>query len=433
MAGYWTGKREISLKWTGATPRVSIINKAVPPLHKDVDFSLFWQVWDRLVEQYLDSEKINSEKMVYGAIQGMTAALGDPYTVFLPPQQQTESRQELAGTFGGVGIQLGYKNNKLAVIAPLDGTPAAKAGVEAGDIIIHIKDADKGINVNTEGMSLPDAVSAIRGEKGKPVNLTLLRGAKDPFEVTLVRDVILVKSVTVEFIKVPKISNASDVSKALESISASDTSGTFDTFDTSGVIAYVRLSHFGDRTASEWNDVVGKIIKESNLPNVKLDGMVLDLRNDPGGYLDSAVKITSEFFKDGIVVEQKGKVSSRFFQVERPGRLLDIPLTVLVNGGSASASEIVSGAIQARGRGKLVGVNTFGKGTVQDAQELPGGAGIHITTARWLLPNGAWIHEQGLKPDVEVEYDKNQSEGKKWDNQVTTAIKELLSLERPER
>jgi carboxyl-terminal processing protease len=156
--------------------------------------------------------------------------------------------------------------------------------------------------------------------------------------------------------------------------------------------------------------------------------MILDLRNDPGGYLDAAVKIASEFFKDGIIVEQKGKVSSRFFQVEKPGRLLDIPLVVLVNGGSASASEIVSGAIQARGRGKLVGVNTFGKGTVQDAQELPGGAGIHITTARWLLPNGAWIHEQGLKPDVEVEYDQEASKDQKWDNQVTVAIQELLSF-----
>lgn len=428
MAGYWAGKREITLKWAGTTPRVSIINKAVPPRHNDVDFTLFWQVWDRLEEQYLDSEKINSEKMVYGAIQGMTAALGDPYTVFLPPQQQTESRQELAGTFGGVGIQLGYKNNKLAVIAPLDGTPAAKAGIEAGDIIIHIKDADKGINVNTEGMSLPDAVSAIRGEKGKPVNLTLLRGAKDPFEVTLIRDVILVKSVTVEWIEVPQVAQVSQVPQAEDTSGQTcGTRGTFGTRDTCSLVAYVRLSHFGDRTASEWNDVVGKIIKESNLPNVKLDGMVLDLRNDPGGYLDAAVKIASEFFKDGIIVEQKGKVSSRFFQVEKPGRLLDIPLTVLVNGGSASASEIVSGAIQARGRGKLVGANTFGKGTVQDAQELPGGAGIHITTARWLLPNGAWIHEQGLKPDIEVEYNKDQSEGKKWDNQVIKALEELLN------
>lgn len=407
--GYWAGKREITLQWVGFKPTVSVLNRAVPPEHKDVDFALFWEAWNRLEQQYLDPEKLNHEKMVYGAISGMTAALGDPYTVFLPPQQQTEMKQELSGTFGGVGIQLGYKNNKLAVIAPVDGSPAAKAGVEAGDIIIHIKDTDKGINVNTEGMSLPDAVSAIRGEKGKSVILTLLRGEKEPFEVTLVRDVILVKSVTVEFSKVPL---DQEVAKAPES---------------GEMFAYVRLSHFGDQTISEWDDVVGKIIKKSSVQGVKLDGMVLDLRNDPGGYLDAAVHIASDFFKDGVIVEQKGKVSSKFFRVETPGRLLDLPLVVLVNQGSASASEIVSGAIQSRGRGKLVGANTFGKGTVQDAQDLPGGAGIHITTARWLLPNGDWIHEKGLKPDVEVEYDKEQSDGKKWDNQVIKAASELLS------
>lgn len=407
MAGYWAGKREIALR-------------AIPLEHQDVDFSLFWQVWDRLEQQYLDSDKINHEKMVYGAIAGMTAALGDPYTMFLPPQQQTESKQELSGTFGGVGIQLGYKNGKLAVIAALDGTPAQKAGIEPGDLIIRIKDPDKKVNVSTEGMNLADAVSAIRGEKGKPVILTLLRGEKDPFEVSLVRDVILVKSVTVEFAKIIPDPDASESASTLESDSSKLTgSGEY--------IAFVRLSHFGDRTISEWDDAVGKIIKESNLPNIKLRGMILDLRNDPGGYLDAAVHVGSEFFRDGVVVEQKGKVSSRFFQVEKPGRLLDLPLVVLVNQGSASASEIVSGAIQARGRGKLVGANTFGKGTVQDAQELPGGAGLHITTARWLLPNGDWIHEKGLKPDVDVEYDKAQSDGKKWDNQIQEAVKLLIS------
>lgn len=407
--GYWAGKREISLQWEHNKPALAIINRAIPPEHKDINFSLFWEVWDRLEQQYLDSEKLDHKKMIYGAIQGMTAALGDPYTVFLPPQQQTESKQELAGTFGGVGIQLGYKNQKLAVIAPLDESPAAKAGVESGDFILHIKDIDRGVNVNTEGMSLPDAVTAIRGEKGKPVILTLLRGDKDPFEVTLVRDVILVKSVTVEFAAVPF---DQEVTRQP---------------DAGDMIAYVRLSHFGDQTVPEWNDAIEKIIKKSNVSGAKLDGMVLDLRNDPGGYLDAAVHVGSEFFKDGVVVEQKGKVSSRFFRVEKPGRLLDIPLVVLVNQGSASASEIVAGAIQARGRGKLVGANSFGKGTVQDAQELPGGAGIHITTARWLLPNGDWIHEKGLKPDVDVEYDKEGSDGKKWDNQVTAAVNELLS------
>lgn len=160
---------------------------------------------------------------------------------------------------------------------------------------------------------------------------------------------------------------------------------------------------------------------------MQVKGMVLDMRNNPGGYLDAAVAISSEFFLDGTVVEQKGKSSSHPFTVEKSGRLASLPLAVLVNGGSASASEIVAGAIQARSRGKLVGEQTFGKGTVQDAQELKGGAGLHITTARWLLPNGNWIHEEGLKPDIEVAYDEEASKDQKYDNQVAKAMETLTN------
>lgn len=407
--GWWFGQREVALKWQRYQPEVVIVNKAVPPQRRDVDFSLFWEVWSALEREYLDNEDFDKEKLIYGAISGMTSALGDPYTVFLPPVEQEEAKADLAGTFEGVGIQLGYKDNRLAVIAPLDGTPAKAAGVEPGDLILSIKDSAKSVDTDTEGMTLPQAVEIIRGPRGSAVVLTLFRPAKnppqgeaEPFEVTLRRDTILVKSATVEMVPVAGDENQQ--------------------------IAYVRMSRFGDRTMVEWNEVAEQVIKADN-PGAKVVGMVLDLRNNPGGYLEAAVKVASEFFADGIVVEQKGKRTSKQFTVDTPGRLTSLPLVVLVNQGSASASEIVAGAIQARERGKLVGTNTFGKGTVQDAQELRQGAGLHVTVARWLLPNGNWIHEEGLKPDIEVEFDRDGNEGEKWDNQVKMAFEILTGGE----
>lgn len=393
------------MKWQSYKPEVLIVNKAVPPENKDLNFNLFWEVWNKLEREYLDEGLIDKQKMFYGAISGMTASLGDPYTVFLPPKKQEESREELAGEFGGVGIQLGFKDDRLVVIAPLDDTPAKSAGILAGDFILRIKDDKKGIDRDTEGITLPDAVEIIRGPKGDPVILTIGRANQKPFEVTLKRDTILVKSVEIEFTDWP-IDGDNQAEKR--------------------TVAVVRMSRFGDRTVSEWNQAVEKIIKAANDKNDNFGGLVLDVRNNPGGYLEAAIAISSEFFRDGTVVEQKGKQSSQPYAVNKKGRLADIPVVVLINKGSASASEIVSGAIQARGRGKLVGVNSFGKGTVQDAMELSGGAGLHITTARWLLPNGNWIHDEGLKPDVEVDYDQELSKDQKWDNQVVKALEVLL-------
>lgn len=399
------GQREIAVKWQSFKPEVLIVNKAVPPENKDINFNLFWEVWNKLEKEYLDDGSIDKQKMFYGAISGMTAALGDPYTVFLPPKKQEESREELAGEFGGVGIQLGFKSERLVVIAPLDDTPAKLAGILAGDFILRIKDSKKGIDRDTEGITLPEAVEIIRGPKGEPVILTIGREGQKPFEVSLKRDTILVKSVEVDFVDWP-----------LEG----------DNLGEKKTIAIVRMSRFGDRTVSEWNQAVDKIIKTANDKKDNFGGMILDVRNNPGGYLEAAIAISSEFFRDGTVVEQKGKQNSQPYAVTKKGRLVDIPVTVLINKGSASASEIVSGAIQARGRGKLVGVNSFGKGTVQDAMELSGGAGLHITTARWLLPNGNWIHDEGLKPDVEIDYDQDASKDQKWDNQMKKAMEVLV-------
>lgn len=428
--GWWFGQREVALLWSRYKPEIVVVNKAVPPKHQDVDFSLFWDVWDRLERDYLDSSVIKPDQMVYGAIQGMTQSLGDPYTVFLPPAKQEEAKADLAGEFEGIGIQLGYKKERLAVIAPLDGSPAKTAGLQSGDYILHVTDPQKEKDLDTEGMSLPEAVDVIRGPAGTPVTLTIFREngdsdtqgkAQKPFDVTITREKIQVKSVTVEFI------GKGTTGEELQSndLITCDTRVTSDTCVT--LVAYIRLSRFGDQTNAEWIKAVEQIIKKRNQRNTTLVGVILDLRNNPGGYLESAVTVASEFFTNGKVVEQKGKSSSHSFDVTKPGRLTDIPLVVLVNEGSASASEIVAGAIQARERGKLVGTHTFGKGTVQDAQDLRGGAGIHITTSRWLLPNGNWIHDEGLAPDVEVEYDEEASKDQKWDNQVKKAVGVLVN------
>ena len=406
--GWWFGQREVVLLWSRYKPEIAVVNKAVPPKHQDVDFSLFWDVWDRLERDYLDSSVIKQDQMVYGAIAGMTQSLGDPYTVFLPPAKQEEAKADLAGEFEGIGIQLGYKKERLAVIAPLDGSPAKAAGLQAGDFILHIVDPQKGEDLDTEGMTLPEAVDLIRGPAGTSITLTMFREngdadtqekAQKPFDVVITRDKIKVKSVTVEFIG--------------EGAAGRE-------------VAYVRLSRFGDQTNAEWTQTVEQVIKKSNQRGATLAGVILDLRNNPGGYLESAVTVGSEFFTDGKIVEQKGKSQSHSYDVTKPGRLTEVPLVVLFNEGSASASEIVAGAIQARNRGKLVGTHTFGKGTVQDAQDLRGGAGIHITTSRWLLPNGNWIHDEGLKPDIELEYDEDASRDQKWVNQVTAAAEILM-------
>lgn len=343
----------------------------VPAKHDSVDFSIFWQAWDVLEEEFHEPEKMNPEKMVDGAIGGMVASLGDPYTTYLPPEDKVRSGQDLAGAFFGVGIELGYVEGVLAVMSPLDGSPAAKADIQAGDLIIKVKDEAKKIDESTSGWSLTHAVDIIRGPKGTPVVLTLMRKGKsaEPFEVTLIRDEIVVKSVELKFIE-----------------------------NGGKKVAHIKLSRFGERTQAEWLSAVEQIQKERK--NIK--GIVLDLRNDPGGFFDEAINIASDFIPSGVVVSQKGRFTSKEYSSNGSARLKDIPLVVLVNGGSASASEIVAGALKDRLGVKLVGQKTFGKGTVQDRKELRNGGGIHVTIARWMLPSGQWIHEQGIPVDVTI-------------------------------
>jgi len=372
-SGYWLGQRKVQVELRSYKPVIKI-ERTVPDRHQNVDFALFWDVWDKLENSYVDKGVIEPSKMVYGAISGMVASLGDPYTVFLPPEAQQQSREDLSGSFGGVGIQLGYKNSQLAVVAPLSGTPAEKEGVKPGDFIIHIKDERKGIDKDTVGISLPEAVTDIRGPSGTKVILTLVReGVEKPFEVALARSEIVVKSVEVSFVD---------------------------------NVAHLKLLRFGERTYQEWDEAVAQILKFKS-QRQDFAGIVLDLRNNPGGFLQGAIYMASEFVPSGVIVKQEESRNggTESFSVDRKGKLLSDPLVILVNKGSASASEILAGALLEKGRGQVVGEKTFGKGTIQEAEELTGGSGLHITVAKWLLPSGKAIDKEGITPSVEVVMD----------------------------
>ncbi len=322
------------------------------------NFSLFWNVWNDVHQKY--AGKINDQQLVYGAISGMVNGLGDPYTVFMNPSDAKQFSQDIQGQFYGIGVEIGVQNSTLVVISPLDGSPAQKAGIKAGDTIVKINGQD------VSNMTLDQAVAAIRGQKGTTVKLTILpKGASSTSDVSIVRGLIEVKSVNWS------IKN--------------------------GNIGYVRISQFSDDTVSLMQQALNSFKKQ----NVK--GVILDLRDNPGGYLTGAQDVASMFISKGIVVSEKdkqGQVTSLF----ATGNVIlpQTPLVVLVNGGSASAAEIVSGAIQDDKRGTLVGEKTFGKGSVQDVLDLVGGSSLKVTIAHWLTPKGHMIDKKGIEPDVIV-------------------------------
>lgn len=391
VVGFRVGNGENVLPLSNLPASARLINTSKPNVFEKVDFAHFWEVWTRLEQAYYDPKKLDAQKMLDGAIAGMTSSLGDPYTMYLPKAEQKRTSDDLQGEFDGVGIQLGYKNQTLVVVAPLKGLPAEAAGVKAGDYILHITDKAKNVDKDTSGMSLPEAVSFIRGPKGTEIILTFLREGGKPEEKTLKRDTIVVPSVDLSY----KEKNGKK-------------------------IAILKLSQFGGNTEEEWRKAVNEIVAQ----NGAVKGMVLDLRNNPGGFLQEAVSIGSEFIKTGLIVSQEGRVQRIPYYANGNGLLSSMPVNVLINKGSASASEIVAGALRDRRGAKLIGENSFGKGTVQDAIELPDGTGLHVTVAKWLTPNGTWVHEKGLKPDIEIKIDPNASD-QTQDLQLDAALTEL--------
>lgn len=391
--GYLTGVKGFRAQAT-EFPKVTI-SRELPPDKQDVDFALFWKVWDTLHERYYDKSKLVPAKLVNGAIRGMVAAVEDPYTVFLPPSENKVIQEDLQGNFEGVGIQIGFKGTQLAVIAPLPDSPAEEAGIEAGDYIIGIKDEARGIDRGTVGITLPEAVEAIRGRAGTKVTLLLLReGVDEPIDVEITRKSINVPSVVLELVDDPS--------------------------EGPGRIAHIKVLKFSGETFGEWEDAVSTILRNSDV-----DGIVLDVRNNPGGFLQGSVDLASEFLDKGnvVTIEEHGDGERSEYKVERVGRLRNRKVVVLINEGSASASEILAGALKDNKNFSLVGETSFGKGTIQEPQQINGGSGLHITIARWLTPKGTWVNEKGLTPDIEVVDNPDTEE----DEQLKRAIEALSS------
>ncbi len=381
---------------------------------KGIDFSLFWDVWQRLSDRYIDKKALDTQKMFYGAISGMVASLNDPYTLFLPPKENKEAKDDLGGLFEGIGAQLGMKDKRIIIMAPLPGTPAEQAGLRAGDWILKVDGED------TLTWTLPQAVSHIRGTKGTAVTLSILHEKDNkPKDIRIVRDQIHVASVEWKKENLRCTSGNGSSNCTLVKGSCSDCIS----------VAVLKLTRFGDTTISEWDKAVGEIAKENcGLGNPRCSGIVLDVRNNPGGYLQGAIYIGSEFLADGTITKQKNSDGSvQTYAVERKGKLVTQPLVVLANKGSASASEIVAGALKVRGRARMVGEKTYGKGSVQDAEDLANGAGLHVTIALWLLPDDSQINGSGIEPNVAIEPLENTGgDTQTRDIQLEKAVEDLV-------
>ncbi len=325
---------------------------------------------------------VDHQKAVDGAKSGLVSGAGDPYTVFLDAKSAKALTDQLSGTLSGIGAEVGIKNNHLTVISPISGSPAERAGLKAGDIIAKIDGND------TSNLLLDEAVSKIRGQKGTEVTLKVVRGNTDAIDIKVTRDVITVPS----------------VKSSLKT----------------GNIGYIQISQFG-------NDTSEKVAAAAaGLKNQGAEKIILDLRNNPGGFLDSAVMVSSQFMREGkVVVEERrnGKTTEKL-QTRSGGSLIGLPMVVLINSGSASASEIVAGALKDNGAAKLIGEKSFGKGSVQEVINLGGGAQLKVTVAHWFTPSGRGIDKIGITPDIEVKQDQADYNADR-DPQLDRAIQEL--------
>jgi len=340
-----------------------VLSNAPKYITKDfLETDLFWEVWEQLSTNFVD-RPVNGKELFYGAVRGMVESAGDPYSIFLDPDETKIFQQELSGSFEGIGIEIGIKTDQLTVIAPLPNTPAAEAGLKAGDRILKIDGFD------TTNIHLDYAVNLIRGEGGSIVTLTVQsKDADEARDVEITRDIIDVESVRWS------------IKKYQES--------TF---------ALVEILYFDDQTYFEFSKIANDILLEDP------DGIILDLRNNPGGYLDTAIDVSGEFLnKDTVVIENFGNTEQEYAS-ESSGRLKNMNVVILVNEGSASASEIVAGALQDHGRAVIIGEQTFGKGSVQDYSQFEDGSSLKLTVAKWLTPNGRSIDEEGITPDIIVE------------------------------
>ena len=366
-----------------------VVNQADQP--KVVDYDLLWKAIDILNTKYID-KPVDPQKVLYGAIRGAVASTGDPYTDFFEPKDLQSFKTDLKGSFDGIGAEIGKKNGYITVIAPLDESPAKKAGILAGDIIAQVD------GKSTADWSVEQTVDTIRGQKGTPVTLTIVRAGKDKsFDLKITRDTIAVKSVKWSY-------KETEVNGQKKNI------------------AIVTISKFGDDTQPLFEQAVNDILTK------KVDGIVLDLRNNPGGYLQSAVQVASSWISLGttVVTEAHSDGTSQKYNALGNTRLAGVKTVVLINGGSASAAEILSGALHDYKIGELIGEKSFGKGSVQELVDLPDGSAIKVTVAKWITPGGKNLNHDGLEPDVKVtlsEDDLNKGQDPQMDKAMQEVVK----------
>ncbi len=376
----------LGLKTPAESKVLGILNKDEPAqVREEVDFNTFWQAWSVAEQKYVDIEKVNRQEMVYGAISGLLKSLGDPYSVYFPPKENKAFQDEIRGAFEGVGMEIGIRKGILTVVAPLKDTPAEKAGIKAGDKILKIDEKP------SAELSVEEAVGLIRGPRDSKVKLTIIRNGDDESRVI---------EVTRGVINIPIIDTATKETAAKKDIK---------NINIPQDIFVLKLYNFSENSAQYFRNALREMVISGKTK------LVLDLRNNPGGFLEASVDIASWFLPQGEVVvkENMGRGGERIHRSKGYNIFKDLPMVILINQGSASASEILAGALRDHGKAKLVGEKSFGKGSVQELVPLTSNTSIKITIAKWLTPNGNAISEVGLLPDVEVKPTKADEEAER--------------------
>ena len=357
LATMWLFRPTIERVVAGRVP----VAEALPTDRREQG-ELLWEIWDILDREYLDPDTLDQDTMIHGAAAGLVASLGDPPTAYVEPASAAIMTQDMQGSFEGIGATVDMVEGQLVIVRPLPGSPAEKAGLKTGDVVLAVDGA------SLEGKTVTEAITLIRGPKGSVVRLLIEReGTSEPFVVLVKRDRVDLPVVETRVLD--------------------------------GRVAYLKLTEFNAVSPGRVRDGLDDLMREKPV------GLILDLRGNPGGFLQSAVDVASEFFpRDTLLLteEERGKPTEAF-RARRAGAATTIPLAVLIDVGSASASEIVAGAIQENGRGTLVGATTYGKGSVQNAHTLSDGSGLRVTVAKWYLPSGRNLDGNGLEPDIAVE------------------------------
>jgi len=394
----------------------------------DIDFDLYWQVWNILKSDYVDRDKegaITDKKLFYGSVKGLVNSLDDPYSVFLDPEIKKKFDEDMSGVFDGIGAEIGIKNKILTIVTPLADTPAEKAGLRAGDRILSINKKD------TMEMPVDIAVSLIRGKKGTPVTLKIYREIEQPSPPSKNNKKINSKKINdkkiidenifpKDFIIIRDTINIKSVVTTIKNKQYADILAKNN-------IAYIKIASFNQDTLPLFNKEVMSLLATNKKT------LLLDLRNNPGGYLDVSIEVGAYWLGDNKVIvselradKEKENEHKRDYYGISKALLKNIKTVVLINEGSASAAEIVAGALQDHKKARLIGKKTFGKGSVQEVRNLPGGSAIKLTIAKWFTPNGRSIHELGIMPDIEVDL-KSQDISDEKDPQLEKAI-EMIRL-----